>query len=1051
MVAIRKKMMQALFDQFLATLKYPPNRFQLKVLESIAFGSGNIIVDAKAGSGKTSLLKMIANLLKFMGVDPGDVLFQAFNKSIEKELNKELPSGFTARTSHSLGFEMCKGWASANGIRLGKLSGKKYYDLADEIAQKLYPAFHQIEERRKESKNARDLIDFIMANGIDVNDETAISDIAFHYGIDASDDLIELMPDAIDKIIRAFKERGEMHYIDMVYMPVMLGMQPQKRFRYVLVDEAQDLNSLQQTISEKMLHPQGRIILVGDPSQSIYGFAGADANSFNNLKSRFNAETLELNICYRCPASHIEVAQSLVPTIEAAPNAIEGTIEYKHLNMVPLMDKGSMLICRLNAPLVSAYFQFIALNKPAAIVGRSIGKGLTNIVEKVAEMPHFSYSQFSSYLKIYKAEETARLAKKANSANRIAELEDRLKCLEICIESFQCHDVDSFKEKLTALFIDTDSSDYDPKAVVTLSSVHRAKGLESDHIGIIYQRGKVVDLRVEYQDTMPLIWAGQRAWEREQELNIKYVAVTRAKESMTVFGGWKPGEFPDLTDHGMDVDLFAKEEEVMTDMPDIKEPESEPVLNEVEITVAAEAANDALQPDMPITEPASAIEPEAIKARLATGYSALSQVVQRLEAAQNTTDSDTKFDKTNEAYQMALLHHGWLQEENFSLEELRAIVSDANAFTIKNQYVDLICRDAWKEIKAKDRAIKFALEQVQRVMAAMPQHQAIVTPESPVGETLEPKQAVKPELPPVPTAPVEWAKWVMENAFDTDGKPQIVILDTETTDWQTNKPNFEMVQLAVIDLNGKPLFNRYIKPLVSTITEGAYKAHGINDAMLREHYATTLFTHIEDVFAAIEGRYIIAFNSPFDEAALKNSFHISALIMPEIKGWLCAMRMYTQHNPSKVNKRNKPGTNWKLTEALEQEGITPDENAHDALADVLMTRLLIQAMASNEPDKWSTHRVAKAPAPTVTDVVETPVVNEPVAEPVAVEETPVIEDKHIAAPHVVKVDEPNEPVKTVDPYERLMAKLNMLNLAQAEAFRDILNDYIEELRAEVLA
>jgi DNA helicase-2/ATP-dependent DNA helicase PcrA len=325
--------------------------------------------------------------------------------------------------------------------------------------------------------------------------------------------------------------------------------------------------------------------------------------------------------------------------------------------------------------------------------------------------------------------------------------------------------------------------------------------------------------------------------------------------------------------------------------------------------------------------------------------------------------------------------------------------------------------------------------------------------ESPVSESVEPEVTIKTELPPVPTAPVAWAKWVMENAFDAKGKPQIVILDTETTDWQTNKSNFEMVQLGIVDLNGNTLFNRYIKPLKSTITSGAAEAHGINNDVLYEHNATSLFTHVEDVFAAIEGRYIIAFNSPFDEAALKNSFHISALIMPEIKGWLCAMRLYAQHNPNKATKQKRSGGWWKLTEALEQEGITPDENAHDALADVLMTRQLIQAMATNEPDKWLTKPASKPP---VTDVVETPVVeevpaaDEPTAEPI-VEETPIIEDKHIAAPHVVKVDEPNEPVKTVDPYERLMAKLNMLNLAQAEAFRDILNDYIEELRAEVLA
>ena len=51
------------FDSFLGTLKYTPNDFQLKVLESVAFGTGNIQVSAVAGSGKTSMIVMIVALV----------------------------------------------------------------------------------------------------------------------------------------------------------------------------------------------------------------------------------------------------------------------------------------------------------------------------------------------------------------------------------------------------------------------------------------------------------------------------------------------------------------------------------------------------------------------------------------------------------------------------------------------------------------------------------------------------------------------------------------------------------------------------------------------------------------------------------------------------------------------------------------------------------------------------------------------------------------------------------------------------------------------------
>lgn len=967
MVAIRTTMTQEKFDQFLFTLKYPPNRFQLKVLHSIAFGSGNIIVDAKAGSGKTSLLKMIASLLKFMGIDPGDVLFQAFNKSIEKELNKELPQGFTARTSHSLGFEMCREWAAANRVKLGRLSKKKYYELTDEIAQKLHPDFEEVEQRRKASKNAGDLIDFIMANDVVPEDTDAIENLAFHYGIDVTPAMIGEMPRAIKEIIKAFKERGEMHYIDMVYMPVALNMQPTKRFKYVLVDECQDLNTLQQEISAKMLHPEGRIILVGDIRQSIYGFSGADANSFNNLKTRFNAETLELNICYRCPTSHIEIAQSLVPSIEAAPNAIEGTIEYKHLDMIPLLDKGSMLICRLNAPLVSAYFQFIAMNKPAAIVGRSIGKGLTTIVDKIADMQGFYYGQFGAYLKRYKAEESARLAKKVNSANRIAELEDRIKCLDLCFNNFVCTDIETFKEKLTALFIDTDSADYDPKAVVTLSSVHRAKGLESDVIGIIYQRAKPVDLKVDYQDIMPLSWSGQRAWEREQELNIKYVALTRAKKSMIVFGGWGPGKTPDLTDHGgsdVDFDEFDIEEDMEENLetsidqnrqPTSIETESQPELEEVVSTADV--------PDV-VVEPV-VVDLDTLKSRLALGIEALELTIEHLTSSQ-TAEGEEKERNLSLALIHATEYSEWLNKQNFTLEQCALLVGDKHKFTLKNQHVKGIVETAVGETKSQDTAIELALSMTRKLLAVFQpeEAEAVAVVESPVNESEPPitdaKKWYDPDdaqaevaaelgIRPIPTKPVEWAKWVLENRHD------VVILDLETTDKQDKKNPFkkiEIVQIAVIDMDGNPLINTLIKPIFVDIHPEAAAIHKKTLDVLAAAGATSFADNWSAIEATIKDKHIIIYNRAFDQPVLVNCAKLHGLKMPQVKGWHCAMLHYVAHNDNKITDWGKRGAWWRLTEALEQERITPDAFAHDALVDVQMTRQLVEKMATNDPNKW---------------------------------------------------------------------------------------------------
>jgi superfamily I DNA/RNA helicase len=55
---------------------------------------------------------------------------------------------------------------------------------------------------------------------------------------------------------------------------------------------------------------------------------------------------------------------------------------------------------------------------------------------------------------------------------------------------------------------------------VELSTVHRAKGLEADRVFILAP------------EKLPLVWAGQQAWETEQEQNLRYVALTRARREL---------------------------------------------------------------------------------------------------------------------------------------------------------------------------------------------------------------------------------------------------------------------------------------------------------------------------------------------------------------------------------------------------------------------------------------------------------------------------------------------------------------------------------------
>jgi DNA helicase-2/ATP-dependent DNA helicase PcrA len=73
-------------------------------------------------------------------------------------------------------------------------------------------------------------------------------------------------------------------FTDMLYLPFEWHQQPARKYGFLFVDECQDLSKSQFAVVAKYGKRDGRILAVGDPQQSIYGFTGADINSFQRVK-----------------------------------------------------------------------------------------------------------------------------------------------------------------------------------------------------------------------------------------------------------------------------------------------------------------------------------------------------------------------------------------------------------------------------------------------------------------------------------------------------------------------------------------------------------------------------------------------------------------------------------------------------------------------------------------------------------------------------------------------------------------------------------------------
>ncbi len=89
------------------------------------------------------------------------------------------------------------------------------------------------------------------------------------------------------------------------------------RFRHVLVDEAQDLNPLQHRLVDLLRAGRDDLFLVGDPSQAIYGFNGADPTLLVDVENRFpGIEIIRLPMNHRCTPQIVQAGLHVLAVSE---------------------------------------------------------------------------------------------------------------------------------------------------------------------------------------------------------------------------------------------------------------------------------------------------------------------------------------------------------------------------------------------------------------------------------------------------------------------------------------------------------------------------------------------------------------------------------------------------------------------------------------------------------------------------------------------------------------------------------------------------------------
>ena len=493
-------------------------------------GEGHLVVRARAGTGKTTT---ILEGVRRAPVD-GRILVAAFNKSIAQELQKRLQDvgadHVEAKTLHALGFASLRRARRSLRVteertdtitRAGIDGAVQELGLTFALPREVPSLVRRLHTRLRETlphvHTTDDALEAAVevAYAADLYPEAETADAGWTTEAIASA--------ALHGMVYAALDTGEIDFADMIFLPLVWGTL-RATYSLVVVDEAQDMTTAQLELATGLCERSGRIAVVGDDRQAIYGFRGADSGSLDRLKAELKAVEMGLCTTYRCGKTIVAEAQRLVTDIVAAPGNVDGDVSTTSEARAKLdVQEGDFVLSRLNAPLVPYALEMFRAGKRVHIRGRDLGKSLVALVRK---MRSSSLMTLSSALDRWLAKEAKKLANRGEAGEKVLERRrDQREFLAEIMDDPSIQTVQQLEQTIEALFAD----DGDAGSIM-LSTVHRAKGLEANRVFV---------LRDTFRLTGP------------EEKNLEYVAITRAKNDLRYVTKENPNADPGPQDGGV--------------------------------------------------------------------------------------------------------------------------------------------------------------------------------------------------------------------------------------------------------------------------------------------------------------------------------------------------------------------------------------------------------------------------------------------------------------------------------------------------------------------
>lgn len=288
--------------------------------EAVKVKEASILVIAGAGSGKTKVLThRIAYLIFQKKIDPGNILAVTFTNKAAQEMknriewlskvspNRNMMKGLWMGTFHSI----CARILRQEIDILGYDKNFVIYDKSDQLSiirmclgtldldnKKYSPnVISSIIDRAKNNLEDVELFEY---NAIGYF-KKIVARVYQQYQIDLFENNAMDFGDLILLTVKLFRERPEIleHY--------------QNKFRFILVDEYQDINIAQYQLVKLLSNRDHNLFVVGDPDQSIYKFRGADLSNILRFEQDFpHSRVIKLEQNYRSTKVILEGATNLI-------------------------------------------------------------------------------------------------------------------------------------------------------------------------------------------------------------------------------------------------------------------------------------------------------------------------------------------------------------------------------------------------------------------------------------------------------------------------------------------------------------------------------------------------------------------------------------------------------------------------------------------------------------------------------------------------------------------------------------------------------------------